>query len=50
MSGQGDQFGVNLGLRFETKYFAASCEGVWSEARWDDDRDSHFAFGIAFTG
>jgi hypothetical protein len=47
-SGNGNQFGVNLGLRFEWRYFAFMVEGAWSEARWDSARDDVASLGISF--
>jgi len=46
-SGHGNQFGVNLGLRFEWQYFAVMVEGAWSQARWDSARDDVLSLGIS---
>ncbi|MHC4973654.1 MAG: hypothetical protein ACYTG3_15120 [Planctomycetota bacterium] len=46
-SGHGNQFGVNLGLRFEWRFFAVMVEGAWSEARWDSARDDVATLGIS---
>ena len=49
-SGHGNQFGVNLGLRFEWQYFAVMVEGAWSQARWDSAQDDVASLGISFAG
>lgn len=49
-SGHGNQFGANLGLRFEWRHFAVMVEGAWSQARWDGVQDDVATFGVSFAG
>jgi len=47
LSGHGNQFGANLGVRFEWRYFAVTVEGAWSQARWDSVQDDVAVLGLS---